>query len=116
MTFFQGVIPNPSKTDTRIANTSVTTVVASKNQPQMVALVRIVNVDGAAAVDVTVDIYNGTTATQQISTYPLAADGLPLEIRDIFLELGESLRVTSGDADGQLHVHAIHNLTNIQGR
>lgn len=116
MTFFQGILPNPTPTNTRVTGNTATTVVAAQGRSQNVALVRIANVDGTDAVIVTLDIYDGTNATQLISTYSLAADSLPVEMRDILLEQGESLRVTSGDAGGQLHVHAIHSQANVPGQ
>lgn len=115
MTFYGGALPNPGSTNTRIANTNVTTVIASANQSQSVAKVNIANVDGSAAVVATVDIYDGTNATKIVNLYSIAAAGGYLELRDLLLEQGQSLRVTSADTDGQLHVHAIHSLTNIPG-
>jgi hypothetical protein len=114
MTFYAGALPNPGSTNTRIANTTATVVVASAGQSQSVAKVNIANVDGADAVVVTVDIFD-TNATKIVNLLSLAAAGGYLELRDILLDQGQSLRVTSGDADGQLHVHAIHSLTNIPG-
>lgn len=115
MTFYQGALPNPGATNTRIANTTATVVVAAADQSQAIAKVNIANVDGVAAVVATVDIYDGTNATKLVNLVSIAAAGGYLELRDILLEQSQSLRVTSADVDGQLHVHAIHSLTNVPG-
>jgi len=116
MTFYSGLLSNPGSTNTKLTNTSATVVVASADQSQSVGKVHIANVDGAAPVVVSVDIHNGSSVVAiLISGLSLASAGGYVDIYDILLDQGQSLRVTSGDADGQLHVHAIHSLTNIPG-
>lgn len=112
MTFYTGQIPNPSPTRTILTGNTATVVLAAATQTQAIAKIRVVNVAAAAAVVATVDVYDGTTAHKLANAVSIAA-GEALEIYDELLEQGESLRVTSGDAAGNLHVHVLHALTNI---
>lgn len=113
MSFYRGHIPNPTPTRTILDDNTATTVLASQEQTQAIAKIRVVNMD-STAVTATVDVYDGTTATVLAQAYSIAA-GTALEIYDELLEQGESLRVTSGDASGLLHVHVLHALTNVPG-
>lgn len=116
MTFYAGSLPNPGTTNTRLTGNTATTVVAAANKPQSVAKIHIANVSASTAVAATIDIHDGAAVVVKLlNIFPLPAAGSPYEIRDILLDKGQSLRVTSGDAAGQLHVHVIHSLTNIPG-
>lgn len=108
MTFYIGNIPNPTVTRTILTGNTATTVVASANRTRAIARVRIVNVH-SSAVTFVLDAYDGTTARVLANNYSIATSDA-WTLTDELLEVGESLRVTSGNASGLLHVHAIHAL------
>ena len=61
---------------------------------------KVANVDGTNAVDVTVEYYDGTTAFKMVPTYSLAADTfLDLDLLEIMLSPGTELRVTASAAN-----------------
>lgn len=110
MTLFQAVLGIADSTRTILtANTATTVLAADASNAQVVGKISICNVH-SAAVTVELDVYNGTTARTLIKAYSLAQATLPIELYDIFLAPGESLRVTSGNASGLLHVHVLSAL------
>ena len=64
----------------------------------------IANIDGADAVDLTLELYDGTTYTKLLSTVSIPADTtLKLESNEIsFDDSTYDLYATSGDSGGQL--------------
>jgi hypothetical protein len=110
MTLFQAPLGIADCTHTILtANTATVVLAADGQNSQVVAKVRICNVHSAAVV-VDLEVYNGTTSYFLISGYSLAEATLPLEINDIFLAKDESLRVTSDNAGGLLHVEVLSAL------
>jgi hypothetical protein len=107
MTFYSLPIATRTVTVARLSNTSVTTILTADNGNIEIGLIHIANVDATDAVAVTVDIYDGTTATKLTNAYALAAKTF-IDLEGTVLLNGWSLRVTSGDADGQLHVVVQH--------
>ncbi len=109
MSFYSLPISTRTVTVARIANTTTTTLLEADSGNIEIGLIHICNVDGTAAVDVTLDLYDGTNATRLLSTYPVAADSF-IDVEGSVLLNGWSLRVTSGDADGQLHITMQHTV------
>ena len=104
-------IPNlnsPTKVEGKNATMAVTTSAtailtnnAGSNKTLRVNLLFLSNVDGAAAVDATVDVFDGTTARHIVKTVSVPADAT-LEVigqRPLYLLEGDSLRLTASAAD-----------------
>lgn len=110
MTIFQAPLGIVDSTRTILTgNTATTVLAADASNSQVVGKVSICNVH-SAAVTVDLDVYNGTTARNLLKGYSLAQATLPIELYDIFLAPGESLRATSNNASGLLHVHVLSAL------
>jgi hypothetical protein len=110
MTLFQAPLGIADCTHTILtANTATVVLAADANNSQVVAKVRICNVHSSAVV-VDLDVYDGTNTYSLVKGYSLANATLPLEINDIFLAKAESLRVTSNNASGLLHVEVLSAL------
>jgi len=107
MTFYSLPIATRTVTVKRITDTNATTILSADNGNIEIGLIHIANVDGAASVAVTVDLYDGTTATKLTDAYALAQKTF-IDLEGTVLLNGWSLRITSGDADGQLHVVVQH--------
>ena len=107
MTFFQTGLAAPTPTRTILTGNTATTTVIAPNRTIAIARIRIVNVHNAA-VTFSLDVHDGTTARVLAKDYSIAAADA-WSLTDELLEIGESLRVTSGNASGLLHVHVIHS-------
>jgi len=88
-----------------LTGTSATEIVPANNQGQRVLSVRIVNVDGTSAADITLERYDGTTSYAIISTKSVAADSYLDSTFEFDLPRNWSLRATASAAN-DLVVHA----------
>ena len=110
MSIFQAPLGIADCTHTILtANTATEVLAADPANSQLVGKLRICNVHSGAVL-VNVEVYNGTTSYYLTKGYSLATASLPLEINDIFLAPKESLRVTSDQATGLLHVEVLSAL------
>lgn len=93
------------KTAVQAVGTSATAIVTNSSGSNKVLKVNalyISNVDGAANTDITVDIFRGGTAYRLAFTVVVPADSvLDVISKSIYLEEGDSLRLTAG-ASGDL--------------
>jgi hypothetical protein len=93
------------KTAVQAVGTSATAIVTNAGSSGKVFKVNalyIANVDGAAAADITVDLFRSSTAYPIASTVQVPADAtLDLMSKAIYLEEGDSLRCTAS-ASGDL--------------
>ncbi len=110
MTIFQAALGIADCTHTILTTDAVTTVLAADPaNAQLVGKLRVCNVHSSAVL-VDVEVYNGTTSYYLTKAYSLASASLSMEINDIFLAPKESLRVTSDQATGLLHVEVLSAL------
>lgn len=106
---------NPTKVEAKNAKqavgTSATAIVSnssSSNKTMRVISLYVANVDGATAAEVTVDVYDGTTARHLCKTVSVPADATLCVIakdEPIYLMEGDSLRLTAS-ASGDLEAVA----------
>lgn len=97
---------NPTKVEAKNAKlgvgTSATAIVsnsAASSKTLRVVSLYVANVDGASAADITVDVYDGTTARHICKTVSVPADAtLSVIAKDepVYLMEGDSLRLTAG--------------------
>ena len=97
---------NPTKVEAKngkqAVSTSATAIVsnsASSNKTYRIVSLYVSNVDGSSAADVTVDVYDGTTARHICKTVSVPADAtLSVIAKDepVYLMEGDSLRLTAG--------------------
>lgn len=100
-------LSNPTKVEGKNAvqavGTSATAIVSNASasgKTIRVNLLAIANVDGSSAADITVDLYDGTTARHIAKTISVPADAT-LELigqRPLYLKEGDSLRLTASAA------------------
>jgi hypothetical protein len=94
------------KNAVQAVGTSATAIVsnsAASGKSYRVVGLWVANVDGSSACDLTVDVYDGTTARKMASTVSVPADAT-LEVigqRPLYLLEGDSLRLTAS-ASGDL--------------
>ena len=90
------------KTAVQAVGTSATAIVtnsASSGKVFKVNALLISNVDGAAAADITVDLYRSSTAYHLVKTLSVPADAtLDVLTKAIYLEEGDALRLTANVA------------------
>ena len=90
------------KTAVQAVGTSATAIVtnsASSGKVFKVNALLVSNVDGAAAAEVTVDLYRSSTAYHLVKTLSVPADAtLDVLSKAIYLEEGDSLRLTANVA------------------
>jgi len=90
------------KTAVQAVGTSATAIVtnsASSGKVFKVNALLVSNVDGAAAAEVTVDLYRSSTAYHLVKTLSVPADAtLDVLAKSIYLEEGDSLRLTANVA------------------
>lgn len=106
---------NPTKVEAKNAkqavSTSATAIVSnssSSNKTMRVISLYVSNVDGATAAEITVDVYDGTTASHLCKTVSVPADATLSVIgkdEPIYLMEGDSLRLTA-NASGDLEAVA----------
>ena len=88
-----------AKTAVQAVSTDATDIVtngASSGKVMKVSALYISNINGAAAADVTVDVYRSSTAYRIASTVSIPEDtSIDLISKVIYLEEGDSLRLTS---------------------
>ena len=93
------------KTAVQAITTSATAIVtnsAASGKAMKINALYVANVDGAAACDLTVDIFRSSTAYRVGSTISVPADAsLDVLTKAIYLEEGDSLRLTAS-ANGDL--------------
>jgi hypothetical protein len=93
------------KTAVQAVGTSATAIVSNSGGSGKVFKVNalyVSNIDGAAAADITVDLYRSSTAYAIASTISVPADAtLDIMSKAIYLEEGDSLRCTAS-ASGDL--------------
>lgn len=99
---------NPTKVEAKNAKqavgTSATAIVsnsASSNKTLRAVSLYIANIDGTNAASITVDVYNGTTATNLCKTVSVPANStLSVIAKDepVYLMEGDSLRLTASSA------------------
>lgn len=106
-------LPNlnsPTKVEGKNATLAVTTSAtailtnsAASGKTLRVGLLVLANVDGSSAADVTVDVYDGTTARHIVKTVSVPADAnvAVFEDRPVYIMEGQSLRLTAG-ANGDI--------------
>ena len=82
--------------DVTTTATAIVTNSAASGKVLKVNALYLANIDGAATVDATVDLYRSTTAYRIASTIAVPADAtLDVISKAIYLEEGDSLRVTA---------------------
>lgn len=90
------------KTAVQAVGTSATAIVtnsASSGKVFKVNALLVSNVDGAAAAEVTVDLYRSSTAYHLVKTLSVPADAtLDVLAKAIYLEEGDALRLTANVA------------------
>ena len=90
------------KTAVQAVGTSATAIVtnsASSGKVFKVNALLVSNVDGAAAAEVTVDLYRSSTAYHLVKTLSVPADAtLDVLAKSIYLEEGDALRLTANVA------------------
>lgn len=102
-----GVTTITGKTDRQAVGTSATAITtnsASSGKVYKINSLLIANVDGTNNADITVDIYNGTTAYHLAKTITVPADSSLVVISKdtgLYLEEGDSIRLTAS-ATGDL--------------
>lgn len=99
-----GVTTIYGKTAVQAVGTSATAIVtnsAASGKVLKINTLIVANIDGTSAADITVDLYRGGTAYRLASTISVPADSslTPLDKSTvIYLEEGDSLRLTAGTA------------------
>jgi hypothetical protein len=90
------------KTAVQAVGTSATAIVTNSggsNKVFKVNALYVANVDGAAAADITVDLFRSSTAYRIASTISVPADAtLDIMSKAIYLEEGDALRCTASAA------------------
>lgn len=90
------------KTAVQLVGTSATAIVtnsAASGKVLKVNALYVSNVDGTVNADITVDLYRSSTAYRIVSTMVVPADaGTNILNRSIYLEEGDSLRLTANAA------------------
>jgi hypothetical protein len=90
------------KTAVQLVDTSATAIVtnsADSGKVLKVNLLQVANVDGTNAADITADIFRSSNAYRLASTIAVPADAsIVLLDKVIYLEEGDSLRLTAGSA------------------
>jgi len=90
------------KTAVQLVDTSATAIVtnsADSGKVLKVNLLQVANVDGTNAADITADIFRSSNAYRLASTIAVPADAsIVLLDKAIYLEEGDSLRLTAGSA------------------
>lgn len=91
------------KTAVQAVGTSATAIVTNSSGSNKVFKVNalyVSNVDGTNAADITVDLFRSSTAYRIASTVAVPADAsLDVISKPIYLEEGDSLRLTAGTAN-----------------
>lgn len=99
-----GVTTIYGRTAVQAVGTSATAIVtnsAASGKVLKINTLIVANIDGTSAADITVDLYRGSTAYRLASTISVPADSslTPLDKSTvIYLEEGDSLRLTAGTA------------------
>lgn len=103
MSFFQIPIVNIVRDAMVLADNTATAVTTADRGNITIAHIHIANTD-SGAVTATVDIHDGSAVVATLVAAGSISAGEYLDLEGTVLNQGESLRVTSGDADGHLDI------------